>query len=201
LIDAIGGGDRPILDLAQLIDLPGQHNWQNAACAYAACRALGLSVAEIVAGLRSFPGLPHRMERLGEIDGVLFVNDSKATNAEAAARALACFETIYWIAGGRGKAGGIVGLAPYFERIRHAFLIGEAAPEMAGTLEGRVACSMSGDLSRAVAAAHDQARAEARPGAVVLLSPACASFDQFADFEARGEAFRDAVRQLSGGAR
>ncbi len=201
LIDAIGGGDRPVLDLAELIDLPGQHNWQNAACAYAACRALGLAVAEIVAGLRSFPGLPHRMERLAEIDGVLFVNDSKATNAAAAARALACFEAVYWIAGGRGKAGGIAGLSPYFERIRHAFLIGEAARDMAETLKSRVPCSMSGDLARAVAAAHQQARAEARPDAVVLLSPACASFDQFADFEARGEAFRAAVQRLPGGAR
>ena len=201
LIDAIDGGGRPVLDLAELIDLPGRHNWQNAACAYAACRALGLAVAEIVTGLRSFAGLPHRMERLAEIDGVLFVNDSKATNTAATARALACYEAIYWIAGGRAKVGGITELSPYFERIRHAFLIGEAADDMADTLQGRVPCSITGELARAVAAAHDQARAEARSGAVVLLSPACPSFDQFADFEARGEAFRAAVQDLSGGVR
>ena len=199
LIDAIGDDGAAVLDLSELVNLAGTHNWQNAACAYAAAWALGLTADEIVAGLRTFPGLPHRLERLGHVDGVLFVNDSKATNAAAAARALACFETIYWIAGGRGKAGGIAALAPYFDRIRQAFLIGEAAAEFADTLAGRVACSVAGELGEAVAAATAAAHADGRKDAVVLLSPACASFDQFADFEARGEAFRDAVGRLRGG--
>jgi UDP-N-acetylmuramoylalanine--D-glutamate ligase len=132
------------------------------------------------------------------IDAVAFVNDSKATNAEAAARALACYETIYWIAGGRAKAGGIEDLAPFFPRIRHAFLIGEAAPIFAEQLRDRVPATHCGELAAAVSAAHAMARRDGIAGAVVLLSPACASWDQFANFEARGETFKRLVLDLPG---
>jgi UDP-N-acetylmuramoylalanine--D-glutamate ligase len=180
-----------------LPSLPGAHNWQNAAAAYASAQALGLGAAEILRGLASFPGLAHRMERVGEIDGVVFVNDSKATNADAAAKALACYDGVYWIAGGRAKAGGIAGLAGYFPRIRHAFLIGEAADDFARTLDGAVPVTRSGTLAAATAAAFDAARREGRAGAVVLLSPACASYDQFRDFEQRGDGFRRLVAELA----
>jgi len=199
LVDDLDGGAKRVLDLASLPRLPGRHNWQNAAAAYAAARRLGVGEAEIVAALRSFPGLAHRQELIATIDGVRYVNDSKATNADAAAKALACYDDIYWIAGGIAKAGGIAALAPLFPRIRHAFLIGRAAAEFAETLAGHVPFSRCGDLAAAVAAARDAASAAAKPGAVVLLSPACASFDQFTDFEARGEVFRRLVAALPGG--
>ncbi|RMD61230.1 MAG: UDP-N-acetylmuramoyl-L-alanine--D-glutamate ligase, partial [Alphaproteobacteria bacterium] len=138
-----------------------------------------------------------RQERVAVIDGIVFINDSKATNVDAAATALACYDTIYWIAGGRAKDGGLAGLEAFFPRIVHAFLIGEAAADFAAALDGRVATTRCDDIASAVAAAHARARADAHPGAVVLLSPACASFDQFPDFEARGNAFRAAVAALS----
>jgi UDP-N-acetylmuramoylalanine--D-glutamate ligase len=199
LIDDLDGSAKRVLDLAMLTRLPGRHNWQNVAAAYAAARRLGVAEAEIVAALRSFPGLAHRQELIATIDGVRYVNDSKATNADAAAKALACYDDIYWIAGGIAKAGGITALAPLFARIRHAFLIGRATAEFAETLAGHVPFSRCADLAAAVAAACDAATAAAKPGAVVLLSPACASFDQFADFEARGEVFRRLVAALPGG--
>ncbi len=199
LVDDLAGDAKRVLDLASLPRLPGRHNWQNAAAAYAAARRLGVVEAEIVAALGSFPGLVHRQELIATIDGVRYVNDSKATNADAAAKALACYDDIYWIAGGIAKAGGIAALAPLFPRIRHAFLIGRAAAEFAETLAGRVPFSRCADLAAAVAAARDAAVAATKAGAVVLLSPACASFDQFADFEARGEAFRRLVAALPGG--
>ena len=199
LYDNMDGGNVALIDLGEVDSLPGAHNWQNAAAAYAAARANKVDAVVASACLRGFPGLAHRQELICEIDGVSFVNDSKATNAASAARALACYETIYWIAGGQSKAGGIAALAPYFPRIAHAFLIGEAATAFADTLgnaevrDGGVAHSQGGDLKsaldQAAALAHDQGR----EGAVVLLSPACASFDQFADFEARGDAFRRLV--------
>jgi len=148
------------------------------------------------ASLQSFPGLAHRQELIATIDGVRYVNDSKATNADAAAKALACYETVYWIAGGLAKEGGIVSLSAYHDRIRHAFLIGEAAPAFADTLGSQVPHSRSGELAAAVMAAHELAGRERRPGAVVLLSPAAASFDQFANFEARGDEFRRLVGAL-----
>ncbi len=191
-------GTRRIADLTQVKALPGAHNWQNAAAAYATARALGLAPAAITAALTDFPGLAHRMERIAEIDGIAFVNDSKATNADAAARALASYPRIYWIAGGRAKAGGIAGLEPYFDHLQHVFLIGEASDQFAAELAGRVPFTRSGDLATAVHDASERARADDGEGAVVLLSPACASFDQFADFEARGEAFRTAVLALKG---
>jgi UDP-N-acetylmuramoylalanine--D-glutamate ligase len=181
-----------VLDLATLPRLPGRHNWQNAAAAFAAARCLGVAAEIAARGIASFPGLAHRQELIATIAGVRYVNDSKATNADATAKALACYDDICWIAGGVAKEGGIASLAPYFPRIRHAFLIGEAAPAFAATLSGRVPFTLSGDLATALR----QARDAAQSGGTVLLSPACASFDQFTDFEARGEAFRRLVEAL-----
>ncbi|MEA2981103.1 MAG: UDP-N-acetylmuramoylalanine--D-glutamate ligase, partial [Alphaproteobacteria bacterium] len=178
--------------------LRGAHNAQNAAAAAAAGLALGLSADQIQAGLRSFPGLAHRMEEVGRHDGVLFVNDSKATNADAAARALASFTDIFWIAGGKPKSGGIVPLEGYFPRIRKAYLIGEAAAEFAATLDGKVAYEVTGTLDRAVTAAARDAEASGLKEPVVLLSPACASFDQYRNFEVRGDRFRELVLALPG---
>ena len=180
----------PVCDLSGAAALPGRHNWQNAAAAYAAARACGLPPEPLGRALLDFSGLPHRMERIGFVDGIPVINDSKATNAEAAARAIACFRNVYWIAGGRPKEGGIDALAPVFSRIAHAFLIGEAEDRFAETLEGRLPVTRCGTLDRAVSAALDAACRNGRDGAVVLFSPACASFDQFRDFEQRGERFR-----------
>ncbi|WP_181707332.1 UDP-N-acetylmuramoyl-L-alanine--D-glutamate ligase [Chthonobacter rhizosphaerae] len=173
--------------------LKGVHNAQNAAAAVAAVRSLGLGLDEVRAGLMSFPGLVHRMEPIGRIGRVTIVNDSKATNADAAARALASFERIFWIAGGKPKTGGINGLSAYFPRIAKAYLIGEAAESFAATLEGKVPHDLSGTLEEAVPAAIAEALATSeatRQDTVVLLSPACASFDQFKNFEERGDRFR-----------
>jgi len=190
-------GATPLADFSSLERLPGRHNWQNAAAAYAACRPLGLSQAEIAAGLASFPGLAHRQELLGRIAGVRFVNDSKATNAEAAATALTSYPTIYWIAGGRAKDGGIDSLAPLLGPVREVFLIGEAEEAFAAALDGKRPCLRCGTLEAATAAAFRAARRDGLDDPAVLLSPACASFDQFPDFEARGEAFRKAFEALS----
>src|SRR5262249_13306643 len=148
--------------------------------------------------LRSFPGLAHRMEQVGRCGNVLFVNDSKGTNADAAAHALSSFADIYWIAGGKPKAGGITSLTEYFPRIRKAYLIGEAAAEFSTTLGDRVPHEMSGTLDVAIASAAHDAEASGLGEAVVLLSPACASYDQYRNFEIRGTAFRDIVQALPG---
>ncbi len=178
--------------------LRGLHNAQNAACAVAAALALGLSPADIQRGLASFPGLAHRMEQVGRKGRVLFVNDSKATNADAAGRALASYADIFWIAGGRAKSGGIRPLSAYFPRIRKAYLIGEAADDFAATLNQQVPHVHAGTLERAVElAARDAERSDASEP-VVLLSPACASYDQFANFEMRGDAFRALARAIPG---
>ena len=191
----------PVCDLAHAAALPGRHNWQNAAAAFAAARASGLPPERLAPALLDFPGLPHRMETIGSVSGIPVINDSKATNAEAAARAIACYENVYWIAGGRPKAGGIDAMAPLFPRIAHAFLIGEAEEGFAATLEGRLPVTRCGTLDRAVAAALDAACSNGRKGTVVLFSPACASFDQFSDFEHRGERFRALVPVDRGAAR
>lgn len=200
LLDRRDGKETVIADLRAIATLPGAHNAQNAAAAYAACHALGLSADVIAAGLASFPGLPHRQERVGVINRVSYVNDSKATNADAAARALSSYERIYWIAGGRPKDGGYAELDPYLDRIIHGYLIGEGAPGIARYLTGHdVPHTLSGTLDRAVAEAHDAAQADAgKPDPVVLLSPACASFDQFDNFGARGDRFRKLVHGLAG---
>ncbi|WP_048859979.1 Mur ligase family protein, partial [Acidisphaera rubrifaciens] len=180
--------ERPLDDAP---GLPGLHNALNAAAATAMGRALGLDEAAIGRGIATFPGLPHRQQRVGAWRGVAFINDSKATNADAAERAMLCYDRFAWIAGGIAKAGGIESLAPLFGRIAHAYLIGRDAPLFAATLAANgVAHTVCGTLEAAVPLA-------ARAGApVVLLSPACASFDQFSGFEARGDRFAALVRAL-----
>ena len=196
LVDAMGGQPVRVLDLGLAERLPGAHNWQNAAAAYAAARVSGVDTAAATAAICSFPGLAHRQELVGTIDGVRYINDSKATNADATEKALLCYPAIYWIVGGLAKAGGIEPLAPYFGRLRHTFLIGRATEEFAATLEGSVPFTRCGDLATAVAAASAQARHDGVPGAVVLLSPACASYNQFKNFEERGDIFRSLVEGL-----
>jgi UDP-N-acetylmuramoylalanine--D-glutamate ligase len=186
------------IDLRAMPALKGRHNWQNACMAYGAAMALGVDVEEITAAMASFPGLAHRMQEIARAGNVAFVNDSKATNADAAEKALSSFDNIYWIAGGIAKAGGIAPLAPYFPRLAKAYLIGAAAADFAKTLHGKVPFVMSETLEQAVAAAARDAGTSTRPNPVVLLSPACASFDQYKNFEVRGEAFAAAVAAVPG---
>lgn len=184
-----------IADLATCPTLPGAHNAQNAAAAVAMALALGLDRATLAEGLQLYPGLPHRQELVGRIGAVRFVNDSKATNADSAARALASYDRVVWIAGGIAKDGGIESLAPLFPRIAKAILIGRDAPVLAATLAAHgVPHEDAGTLDAALPAAAAAARAGAAP--VVLLSPACASFDQFSGFDARGDRFRALVQGL-----
>jgi UDP-N-acetylmuramoylalanine--D-glutamate ligase len=188
-----GGRQVASVDLRALPGLPGAHNHQNAAAAWAACRALGLGPKSLEAGLASFRGLPHRSEPVAEIHGVRFVNDSKATNVDSAAQALRAFPRIRWIAGGLGKEGGIAALAPDLGAVVKAYLIGHSARAFAlqiGTVPHEICETMETAVARAAA--------EAEPGDVVLLAPAAASFDQYRDFEARGDHFRSLVRALKG---
>jgi UDP-N-acetylmuramoylalanine--D-glutamate ligase len=185
------------LSLAGIGSLRGTHNAQNAAAAFATARLLGVESVKIAAALKTFPGLAHRMEEVGRKGAVLFVNDSKATNADAAARALASFSDIFWIAGGRAKEGGLSGLEPYYPRIRKAYLIGEAAEAFAKQL-GATPFVVAGTLDRAVGMAKSDAEAAKLAHPVVLLSPACASYDQFPNFELRGDRFRELVRAIPG---
>ena len=197
LWDAIEGDPEPVLYLREARALPGTHNAQNLAAAYVVVRTLGVDIDVVERAIRDFPGLAHRQERIAELGGITFVNDSKATNGEAAARALSSYENIYWIAGGRPKEDGLAAVQPWLGRVRHAFLIGEAEDSFARQLEGKVPVSRCGTLDRAFAAALATAEADRTRGALVLLSPACASFDQFPNFEARGEAFRAMVEAIS----
>ena len=191
-----GGSEaEDIADLTGIGSLRGSHNMQNAVAAIAACSALGVDDKTLQDGLRSFPGLAHRMEEIGKKGEVLFINDSKATNADSAAKALASFDRIYWIAGGLPKEGGIASLAEFFPKIVKAYLIGKAAPEFAQTLDGKVSYEIAGTLDVAVEHAARDALDAAEPAAV-LLSPACASFDQFPNFEVRGNRFRELVQRL-----
>jgi UDP-N-acetylmuramoylalanine--D-glutamate ligase len=185
-----------VSDLKTAAHLPGAHNWQNAALAYAALRRMVRDSRSLSAAIMRFPGLAHRIEDVGRIGKVRFVNDSKATNADAAARALACFSDIFWIAGGKPKEGGIASLGEYLARVRKAYLIGEAAEAFAATLSGHVDVVRAGTLDRALKLAAEDARHSTVREPVVLLSPACASFDQFRDFEERGDIFREQVRAL-----
>jgi len=196
LYDAQGQRATKVMDLAAAAHLPGAHNWQNAALTYAAVKPFVKDSRAIVDAIASFPGLAHRMEDVGRIGKVRFINDSKATNADAAERALACFGDIFWIAGGRAKDGGIESLRPLFDRVRKAYLIGEAAQDFAKTL-GPTPHEISHTLAQAVSSAFIEARNASASSPVVLLSPACASFDQFKDFEERGEAFRKLVGGLT----
>ncbi len=172
--------------------LQGPHNAQNVACAQAVARALGVDEAAIEAGLRSYPGLAHRMERVRERGGVLFVNDSKATNPTSTAPALAAYPVVHWILGGQAKADDLDACAPHFSHVKAAYIIGEAAPMFTTLLKPHMPVTEAGTLAAAVQAAAQAAL----PGETVLLSPACASFDQFRDFEARGDAFRSLVEAL-----
>lgn len=175
--------------MPEVSTLPGAHNAQNMAAATAACRALELNAEEIRKGIMSYPGLPHRQKLAGSIRNLRFINDSKATNADAAGKALGCYDTIYWIAGGRPKEGGLNGLESFMPRIQHAFLIGEAAEDFARWLKSKASATLCGTLENAVYAAAEMGLRDGKPGAVVLLSPACASWDQFRNYEHRGDEF------------
>ncbi len=196
LIDALGGRAEIVADLAKAPSLAGRHNAQNAAAAYAAVRAFGVDQRTVAQAMTTFPGLPHRLERVGVIDGVRFINDSKATNANAAAQALAVYPRVYWIAGGVAKEGGVADLEQFFPRMARVYLIGQAAGEFSDTLRGKAPVTMAGNLEAAVRLAFNDARASGEPHPVVLLSPACASFDQFKSYEDRGEQFRKLVAAL-----
>ncbi len=204
IVDATGSVHEQVLDLAEVPVLTGRHNSQNAAAAFAAVRALGLPLNRAVAAIRTYPGLAHRQERVGEINGVLYVNDSKATNADATEKALSAYDTMFWILGGQPKAGGIAPLARYFRRVVRAYLIGDATEAFAATLGDDVPFERCGTLDVATARAGDDAEAYAKrhPGArpVVMLSPACASWDQFKSFEHRGDVFRELVNARGGAA-
>ncbi|MGV3548848.1 UDP-N-acetylmuramoyl-L-alanine--D-glutamate ligase [Rhizobium sp.] len=198
ILRAGGSKAELIADLEGIQTLRGSHNAQNACAAIAACLSVGVPAEEIRAGLKSFPGLKHRMQPVGRRGSVTFVNDSKATNADAAAPALSSYDRIYWIAGGLPKEGGIASLKPLYNRIAKAYLIGEAAPAFAATLGTDVAYEISGTLENAVRHAAADAEKDSASGVVVMLSPACASFDQFKNFEVRGDAFVALVAGLDG---
>jgi UDP-N-acetylmuramoylalanine--D-glutamate ligase len=197
LYDATGDRTIEVADLTRARSLPGRHNWQNAAAAYAAVRAIGVSVEDAAEGLLTFPGLAHRMEEVARIGRVRFINDSKATNADAARQALSSYPKVRWIAGGRAKEGGIEALADLFPRVSKAYLIGEAAEGFGQTIAEQAPWVISRNIETAVGQAYADA-AMSGEETIVLLSPACASFDQFADFEQRGEAFRAAALSLGG---
>ncbi len=197
LVDETGTGPVPIMNMNMAPGLPGGHNHQNAAAAFAAARAAGATRDAIVEGLKFFSGLEHRQELVAVIDGVSYVNDSKATNVEAAAMAIGCYDNVYWIAGGRLKEDGLQRLRPGFDRIRHAYLIGESADVFARALDGNVEFTRSSVIEKAVPAARSRALREGCEKPVVLLSPVGSSFDQFSNFADRGEAFRRSVKALS----
>jgi UDP-N-acetylmuramoylalanine--D-glutamate ligase len=197
IIDALSGRAETIGDLTRAPALAGKHNAQNAAAAYAAARALGVDARAIAQAFTTFAGLPHRLERVATIEGVRFINDSKATNANAAAQALAVYPRIYWIAGGVAKEGGIADLASFFPRLARAYLIGQSAGEFADALRGKAQVTMAGNLEAAVKLAFNDAKASGEPHPVVLLSPACASFDQFRSYEERGDKFKHYVAVLA----
>ncbi|MHA7872498.1 MAG: UDP-N-acetylmuramoyl-L-alanine--D-glutamate ligase [Hyphococcus sp.] len=184
-------------DLASAKSLRGSHNHQNAAAALAACIQFGLSPALFIRAAEKFENLAHRMEEVGRIGKVLFVNDSKATNASAAERAITAFDDVFWIAGGKAKEGGIASLLGVMDRVRCVYLIGDAAQDFEAQLGGAVRCVQCGDLKKAVERAARDAAASKCPAPVVLLSPACASYDQFKNFLERGDAFRSFVAASS----
>lgn len=189
----------PLAKVGDIASLRGAHNLSNAAFVAAVGHLLSVAPVAIQLGLETFPGLPHRMEQVATREHVVFINDSKATNADSADKALGAFSRdVYWIAGGLAKDGGITPLAPHFPKIKKAYLIGEAAAAFTDTLDGHVPVLNCGTIDVAVEAAAADARACDGPEPVVLLSPACASFDQFRNFELRGDAFRDEVAKLDG---
>jgi len=186
-----------VANLTHARALEGRHNWQNAAAAYAAVSALGINAEKIGKAILSFPGLAHRMETIGSVGRLRYVNDSKATNADAARQALASYKNIYWIAGGVAKEGGIEPLIDLFGNIKKGYLIGEAAKPFAKTLKkNKVDCKLSGTLEAAILCATKDALASNKSDAIILLSPACASFDQFKNFELRGDAFKGKAKEI-----
>ena len=190
----------PVVDLSNIARLQGLHNYQNAATAYAVCKLLNVPIDDIKEAFKTFAGLAHRQEIVGRIKNMVFVNDSKATNADATAYALSRYahQAIYWIAGGKAKSQGIQPLKDFFPNIRHAFLIGEAQSDFAKTLDGHVPYTLSGNLDKALTDAVDMIRKESSDQpAIILLSPACASYDQFKSFEHRGDVFRNLVTHLT----
>ena len=199
LVDDLQNKAATVLKMAEALALTGEHNHQNAAAAYAVARMMGLASDAIARAMISYPGLVHRQERLDPLNGVLFINDSKATNPDAAAKALASYSDIYWIAGGRAKDGGFDVLTPYMGNVRHAYLVGEAANDLEQVFGYLVPCHMSGDIQTAARQAHDQATEDQVSGSIVLFSPACASFDQFSNFEIRGDFFKKCVAALNHG--
>lgn len=198
LYDSLAGKAFKYGSLHDVTSLPGRHNHQNAAAAFAACRILGVEPSVIMDAIATFPGLPHRLETVGSIGAVRFINDSKATNGQAAEQALKAFPRVYWIAGGEPKFDGIDDLEPLFPNVAKAYLIGKAQDKFDASLKGKVPTAKCGSLDIAVRQAYEDARASGEPSPIILLSPACASFDQFKDFEARGDAFRALFEDLSG---
>jgi UDP-N-acetylmuramoylalanine--D-glutamate ligase len=193
----VSGKDIDPVDQHRWPALQGPHNAQNAVCAIAVCRVLGLNDEQIERGLATYSSLPHRMELVGEVAGVRWFNDSKATNAASAAPALAAFppapdQRLHWIAGGQAKGDGLAACRPWFGHVKRAYLIGDAMEPFAAEIGDAVPVDRSGDMATAVA----HAAAAAKPGDIVLLSPACASFDQFKDYEQRGDVFRGLVQAL-----
>jgi len=196
LVRRVQGRALPIADLAGIPSLRGRHNGQNAAAGVAALGSHAFNLDVLTQGLTSFPGLPHRMEEVGHLGRILFVNDSKATNADAAEKALLSFEQIFWIIGGRQKEGGIEPLRGLFPKVVKAYLVGEATEAFATTIGDALPYERCGTIDAALQAATRDAEASLLNAPVVLLSPACASFDQFPDFEKRGDFFRGLVKDL-----
>lgn len=199
--DAFEDQEKEIAKLTPFTNLPGLHNRQNILAAYSAARVVGIDPQDIMKAVETFDGLPHRLYLVRTINGIAYVNDSKATNIESAKRALSAYKKVYWILGGRPKSDGLEGAEEYLDRVRHAFLIGEASEDFAKWLDKRgVAYTMCGTLDKAVNEAHDKAQSErGEPGGAgtVLLAPACASFDQYKSFEERGNHFLDVVQDLA----
>ena len=202
--NVLDDAEEPLIQFIDDIEISEQHDWpslqgphnrQNAAAAVAVCGDLGLERQVIEAALRTYPGLPHRMERVAEVSDVAYINDSKGTNTAASAPALAAFDKIHWIVGGQAKEPGLGECEANLGHVKAAYTIGQAGPAFADLLKGRVPVTRSGTLDRAVG----QASRCSEPGDTVLLSPACASFDQFRDFEERGEVFRSLVAAVASG--
>jgi UDP-N-acetylmuramoylalanine--D-glutamate ligase len=183
-----------IMDLRSLSTLPGRHNWQNVAAAYAAASTVGIAPGIIIEALKTYGGLAHRQEVVRNINGISFINDSKATNSDAAAKALDCYDNIHWILGGQFKEEGLGSLNDVLKKVAHAYLIGHDSERLAGLLGTFVPISRCGDLETAIHEAYRNANLT--NSNTVLLSPACASFDQFKNFEVRGDAFRFIVDNL-----
>ncbi len=198
LIDDTEGQMTTVCDLKEISNLPGVHNWQNAAAAYAACKAARIEPRVIMACLQSYPGLVHRQEIVDIVDGIIFINDSKATNSVSSSRALACYKNIFWIAGGRPKDTNLSVCEPYYSNVEHVYLVGESAIAFSNELNKKISCTISGNIDSAVKQAVSDVAKVSIENPIILLSPGCASFDQFSDFEERGDFFKKIVGDLPG---